>query len=48
MCPNEIIHRLLDLVSTALPHINDEDTLKEIIHTLDDIKVRLLRAEVDN
>lgn len=48
MCPNEMIHRLLDLLSKSISHITHEETLKEIIAELDDIKVCLLRAEVDN
>lgn len=48
MCPNETIHRLLDLVSKSIPHITHEETLKEIISELEDLKTRLERESVDN
>jgi len=37
MCPNEIIHRLLDTLHNAIPHIHDEATLKNVVETLEDI-----------
>ena len=37
MCPNEIIHRLLDTLHNAIPHIYDEATLKNVVETLEDI-----------
>lgn len=47
MCPNEIIQRLLDILHNAIPHIHDEATLKNVVETLEDISVRIMRDGVD-
>ena len=43
MCPNEIIHRLLNLLSKVLNHIHDTDVVVSVANELDDIRAILDR-----
>ena len=47
MCPNEIIHRLLDMINLSLPAIQDEKILERIVSELALIKNKLIMDEID-
>lgn len=41
MCPNEVIHRLLDILSKSIDHISDQTVLQKINSDLEHIKSAL-------